>query len=384
MASEGGILGGAAGGAAGAFALGDAYSAPLFVEAMNRNRGAIIDLSETGPLWNLPPGRLEDQHDHICRWAPWVRSYLVAQESIESMEFETEFVAHNGESLPKVMLSVIDRETKRKLNLVSITSPGRAVFEKQLSKVLVWAELREERAAEILTQIDNQDCIWGSIIPIQSDRLRRTKELIDAAVQMAVFVEMRFKHELACWRPADYSVQVQPMITTPGHGALPSGHCTQSYVTYEVLKALFNTMRNGDAYQAINRQFHRMAQRISTNRVVAGVHFPVDNVAGRILGKVLGEYFVYLCDYTWTGWDEQERRAVKPWNYGEFDGTEFDGNLEFDPATQPVCGADPQQPYYKYRPPRFEFRRDGTKRAPVLKQLFKDAQVECSKLSISF
>ena len=45
---------------------------------------------------------------------------------------------------------------------------------------------------------------------------------------MSVLVEMRFKHELACWRPADYSFQVQPMITTPGHGSLPSGHCTQS------------------------------------------------------------------------------------------------------------------------------------------------------------
>ena len=63
---------------------------------------------------------------------------------------------------------------------------------------------------------------------------------------MAVLVEMRFKHELACWRPADHSYQIQPMITTPGHGTLPSGHCTQSYMVYELLKALLNTMREGD------------------------------------------------------------------------------------------------------------------------------------------
>ena len=99
--------------------------------------------------------------------------------------------------------------------MARIISPDQGVFEKQLAKVLVWAELREERAAEILTQIDNQYCFWGAIVSVHADRLRRTKELIDAAVQMSVLVEMRFKHELACWRPADYSFQVQPMITTP-------------------------------------------------------------------------------------------------------------------------------------------------------------------------
>ena len=28
---------------------------------------------------------------------------------------------------------------------------------------------------------------------------------------MSIFVEMRFKHELACWRPCDYSSQVRAL-----------------------------------------------------------------------------------------------------------------------------------------------------------------------------
>ena len=58
------------------------------------------------------------------------------------------------------------------------------------------------------------------------------------AIQLAVGIEMRMKHELACWRPVQYSPHVQPMITTPGHGSLPSGHATQAYVVAHVLQTL--------------------------------------------------------------------------------------------------------------------------------------------------
>ena len=120
------------------------------------------------------------------------------------------------------------------------------------------------------------------------------------------------------------------------------------------------------------------------------MHFPVDNVAGRILGKVLGEYFVYLCDYKWKGWNNNRPEpSVKPWNYGEFNGFEFDGNLEFDPATQRVRDFGKRPPFYEYHRPQKNNRGravplNGTKRAPVLKTLFRRAQEECAELGISF
>ena len=38
----------------------------------------------------------------------------------------------------------------------------------------------------------------------------------------------------------------------------------------------------------------RLAARISVNRVIAGVHFPIDLAAGLVLGLTVGRYFVAL------------------------------------------------------------------------------------------
>ena len=67
-----------------------------------------------------------------------------------------------------------------------------------------------------MAQIDPQYAFWSSIVYMHPDRTKRTFELINIVLQFCVYVEMRFKHALACWRPVEYNAQVQPMITTPG------------------------------------------------------------------------------------------------------------------------------------------------------------------------
>jgi hypothetical protein len=99
---------------------------------------------------------------------------------------------------------------------------------------------------------------------------------------------MRFKHALACPRPVHISPQVQPIITTPLHSTYPMGHAAQAYMAAHALQKLLGW----DNAHPGTVQLQRQAERISINRVVAGVHFPVDALAGQRLGQTLGEYFV--------------------------------------------------------------------------------------------
>ena len=118
--------------------------------------------------------------------------------------------------------------------------------------------------------------------------LRKLQQVIMAVTQFAVVVEMQFKHHLACRRPIEWSAQVQPMITTPGHGTFPMGHAAQIYAVAVVLKDLFAEALGGVLPPSLNTQINRLAYRVSENRIVAGVHFPADLTSGAVLGAVLG------------------------------------------------------------------------------------------------
>ena len=127
---------------------------------------------------------------------------------------------------------------------------------------------------------------------------------------MANYVHQRLKHTLACRRPNEYSAQIQPMILTPSHGALPSGHATEAFITALVLLRLISGAAPvGSPYRENQwaAQLMGLASRVAINRTVAGVHFPIDSVAGCILGLTLGEYFYRRCTYAGAalaGYDE--------------------------------------------------------------------------------
>jgi membrane-associated phospholipid phosphatase len=172
--------------------------------------------------------------------------------------------------------------------LVEMIRPSNDDLAAQLPLVTSYADLRAERTPEILAQIDDLLSFFGAVDDLRPARSFWIIELLAAALRLAIVVEHRVKHALGCPRPALFSDRVQPIIPTPSHGALPSGHATEAFVIATVLARL----AGGDpaAEVAAWSQRYRLAARIAINRTVAGVHFPADSAAGAVLGLTLGEH----------------------------------------------------------------------------------------------
>jgi membrane-associated phospholipid phosphatase len=214
----------------------------------------------------------------------------------------------------------------RYTRLINVSRPSMEVFKAQLDYLHQYAALRPDRAGEILVQINAAMDFFVPLVGLRADRTKWTMELMEAAQRLAFFVEMRIKNGLACRRPVELSPQVQPMIQTPAHGSLPSGHSTEAFTVAIVLIRLMKAAaaRSGGGVLApmplLGNQIMRQAARIAINRTVAGVHFPVDSITGAVLGVTLGSYLADRCE---------GKPSYRSWR---FDGTSFpvSGATDFD------------------------------------------------------
>lgn len=228
--------------------------------------------------------------------------------------------------------------------LVQMVRPTRAGFSKQLRFLDGYAALRTERAAEILTQVDSIIPFLGAPVGLRNDRNMWTVELLDAVLRLARRVEMRFKAALACRRPGELSPNIQPMIATPAHSSLPSGHATEAFAVATVLNAVVRMGRakgrNGKknaALQAWRRYAHMLsmvAARIGVNRTVAGVHYPVDTAAGCTLGVTLGNYVLWRCGAHAIDEDGEVKDDKVDYAAWMFEAWGYDGFMDFSRPLQ--------------------------------------------------
>ncbi|HZD26409.1 MAG TPA: phosphatase PAP2 family protein, partial [Alphaproteobacteria bacterium] len=253
-------------------------------EALITNRDGIVG------TWSKPagvPAPLElDSPDNLVRWEQNVRGSLFNFEMFSRLGFtagpgERVTVWHLEQS---AAADPDDPPGAAYQRLCRLTRPDQDVFKAQLDMIAGYADLRPDRTAEIMAEVETVVPFLGSIAYLRPDRTQWTIELLACAFRLARFVEMRVKHALACRRANEFSPQIQPMIQTPGHGSLPSGHSTESFtmatVLLNLLRAGANPVYDDPSYGV---ELMRQAARIAINRTVAGVHFPADSMAGCIL-----------------------------------------------------------------------------------------------------
>jgi hypothetical protein len=159
-----------------------------------------------------------------------------------------------------------------------------------LKQVISYAELRPDRASEIVAQMQPQTPFWSAAVHMHPAHSQKTLEMVELALGFASIICMRFKAAMAVARPVDMSTEIQPIIATPSHSAFPSGHATEAFMIAYTLPYIVS--KNLDEQKHYRDQLLKQAERIAVNRTVAGVHFPIDSYAGQLLAKSLANYFL--------------------------------------------------------------------------------------------
>jgi acid phosphatase (class A) len=156
----------------------------------------------------------------------------------------------------------------------------------QLREMLEIADEREERFAEIIDQHEAEGPIkyWLGMLMIDSGSAPATYQLIRVARRVGEVVVMCLKEEYGEARPSQVCPAIMPMIDPPVTPSFPAGHALQSHLISTCLVAAQRLRDQTD-------MLVDLAKRIAENRVVAGLHYPLDNKAGE---TAAGECFRLL------------------------------------------------------------------------------------------
>jgi PAP2 superfamily protein len=147
---------------------------------------------------------------------------------------------------------------------------------------------------------------WMSVVSSLSDHWALSPERTVEAYALTAIADAF----IGCWhqkfssnilRPVAYIQRYidptwQPLLNTPPFPTYTSGHSTQSAAAAEVLTALFGDNRPYDDPTHITlghpvkrlASFREAAREAGLSRLYGGIHFPMDNVGGRVQGECIG------------------------------------------------------------------------------------------------
>ena len=159
----------------------------------------------------------------------------------------------------------------------------------QIRRILDLAPEREERFLEVIDQDDADGALnyWLGMLQISPARNPATYLMVRVGRRIGEHIAMCLKGLFSSPRPSQLCPGIIPMIDPPATPSFPAGHAVQSYlVSYLLAYSLPNIPQQTipeDLNSASGALFD-LADRVSMNRVVAGLHFPTDIAAGKAVG----------------------------------------------------------------------------------------------------
>jgi len=150
----------------------------------------------------------------------------------------------------------------------------------QLRQVIEASGDREERFAEIIDQHEGEGAIkyWLGMLMIDPGSAPATYQLIRVARKIGEMAVMCLKHYYREARPSQVCPAIVPMIDPPVTPSFPAGHALQSHLISTCLAA---TDRPRDQRDLL----FGLSERVAENRVIAGLHYPLDSKAGVVAAE---------------------------------------------------------------------------------------------------
>ena len=159
-----------------------------------------------------------------------------------------------------------------------------AAFHEQMTVVL-WLQRTRTPAQAAFAQkaLDVErfaPLLGDALITVDGIELKRT---VDAAIDevRAEYDALKDKFDLP--RPYEVNDAIHPVTEARAVAAYPSGHAIRAIVYARLLAAIFPDRKGA---------LMDLAQQIGYGRVIAGVHYPMDVLAGQKLGNAYADVIV--------------------------------------------------------------------------------------------
>jgi undecaprenyl-diphosphatase len=153
---------------------------------------------------------------------------------------------------------------------------------------------------EWLSRIGTVGAVWIVIALVLAAAWRRWGLLVltAAAVALADVAATALKELIDVQRPSARFTEPKPLVRAPHDSSFPSGHAATSFAAATVLAA---------AVPRAAPAWYLLAAAIAFSRVYVGVHYPLDIVAGAVLGIAIAIALLRL-----SGARRRSRAARRP------------------------------------------------------------------------
>ena len=158
---------------------------------------------------------------------------------------------------------------------------------------------------EILSQEVEFTTDFMALLAITPGSHPNTYRILHIASLIGSYAVLYYKGFRNRPRPSQLCPALLPPIPMPGHASWPSGHATQAWLKALCIEHVLQGAQSGtltqDDLDAVSSNLRTLAIRVARNREIAGLHYPTDSDAGRMLADTIAPFLTDMDQTTWFG-----------------------------------------------------------------------------------